>query len=81
MFAIDLGTTNSSVSYWEIKPEPDFLPMSPVLLREAQSIASAVNVNEIEPFKELAPDSYDVGQRAVSAGARSAALPGTRAPR
>lgn len=65
VFAIDLGTTNSSVAYWEVKPEPDFLPVSPTLMKEAQSIASAVNVVEIEPFKQLAPESYDVGQKAV----------------
>ncbi|MGE0712277.1 MAG: hypothetical protein AB7N76_32595 [Planctomycetota bacterium] len=65
VFAVDLGTTNSSVAYWEVKPEPDFLPVSPTLLKEAQSIASAVNVDEIEPFKNLAPESYDVGQKAV----------------
>lgn len=65
VFAIDLGTTNSSVSYWEVKPEPDFLPQSPTLMKEAKSIASAVNCLEIEPFKLLALDSYDVGQRAV----------------
>lgn len=65
VFAVDLGTTNSSVAYWEVKPEPDFLPVSPTLLKEAQSIASAVNAIEIEPFKELAPESYDVGQKAV----------------
>lgn len=65
VFAVDLGTTNSSCSYWEVKPEPDFLPISPVLMKEAPSIASAVNVLEIEPFKQLAPDSYDVGQAAA----------------
>lgn len=65
VFAVDLGTTNSSVAYWEVKPEPDFLPQSPTLLKEAQSIASAVNALEIEPFKELASESYDVGQKAV----------------
>jgi hypothetical protein len=65
VFAVDLGTTNSSVAYWEVKPEPDFLPQSPTLLKEAQSIASAVNCLEVEPFKELAPESYDVGQKAV----------------
>ena len=65
VFAVDLGTTNSSVAFWEVKPEPDFLPQSPTLLKEAKSIASAVNVLEIEPFKVLAPDSYDVGQAAV----------------
>ncbi|RMG06845.1 MAG: hypothetical protein D6731_24925 [Planctomycetota bacterium] len=67
VFAIDLGTTNSSVAYWEVKPEPDFLPVSPILMKEAQSIASAVNVLEIEPFKQLAPESYDIGQAAVGA--------------
>ena len=65
VFTVDLGTTNSSCAYWEVKPEPDFLPVSPTLLKEAQSIASAVNVLEIEPFKQLAPASYDVGQAAV----------------
>jgi len=65
VFAVDLGTTNSSIAYWEVKPEPDFLPQSPVLMKEAQSIASAVNVVEVEPFKQLAPDAYDVGQKAV----------------
>ncbi len=65
VFAVDLGTTNTSVAYWEVKPEPDFLPQSPVLMKEAQSIASAVNVVDIEPFKQLAPESYDVGQKAV----------------
>lgn len=65
VFAVDLGTTNSSVAYWEVKPEPDFLPVSPTLMKEAQSIASAVNVLDIEPFKTVAPDSYDVGQKAV----------------
>ena len=65
VFAVDLGTTNSSVAFWEVKPEPDFLPVSPTLMKEAQSIASAVNVLEVEPFKQLAPDSYDVGQKAV----------------
>lgn len=71
VFAIDLGTTNSSVAYWEVKPEPDFLPVSPTLLKEAQSIASAVNVLEIEPFKELAPNSYDVGQAAVGSARKA----------
>ncbi|MBX3470188.1 MAG: hypothetical protein KF878_25220 [Planctomycetes bacterium] len=65
VFAVDLGTTNSSTAYWEVKPEPNFLPESPKLLNEAETIASAVNVLEIEPFKQLATDSYDVGQRAV----------------
>lgn len=65
VFAVDLGTTNSSVAYWEVKPEPNFLPESPTLLKEAQTIASAVNVHEIEPFKVLAPESYDVGQQAA----------------
>ncbi|HBP17450.1 MAG TPA: hypothetical protein DEA08_06625 [Planctomycetes bacterium] len=54
------------MAYWEVKPEPDFLPVSPTLLKEAKSIASAVNALEIEPFKQLAPESYDVGQKAVS---------------
>jgi hypothetical protein len=71
VFAIDLGTTNSSIAYWEVKPEPDFLPLSPILLKEAQSIASAVNVLEVEPFKELAPNSYDVGQAAVGAARKA----------
>lgn len=66
VFAIDLGTTNSSCSYWEVKPEPNFLPEAPKLLNEAETIASAINVLEIEPFKQLAPDSYDIGQKAVS---------------
>lgn len=65
VFSVDLGTTNTSVAYWEVKPEPDFLPQSPTLMKEAQSIASAVNVLDIEPFKTLAPESYDVGQKAV----------------
>jgi hypothetical protein len=67
VFAIDLGTTNSSVAYWEVKPEPDFLPTSPKLLKQGRSIASAVNVLDVTPFKELAPDSYAVGQDAVGA--------------
>lgn len=67
VFSVDLGTTNSSVAYWEVKPEPDFLPQSPTLLKEAQSVASAVNALEIEPFKVLAPSSYDIGQAAVGA--------------
>jgi len=67
VFAVELGTTNSSCAYWEVKPEPDFLPVSPTLLKEAKSVASAVNVLEIEPFKQLAPSSYDVGQAAVGA--------------
>jgi hypothetical protein len=71
VFAIDLGTTNSSVAYWEVNTEMDFLPVSPTLLKEAQSIASAVNVLEIDPFKELAPNSYDVGQAAVGAARKA----------
>ena len=71
VFSVDLGTTNSSCAYWEVKPEPDFLPSSPTLLKEAKSVASAVNVNEIEPFKELALDSYDVGQAAVGAARKA----------
>lgn len=65
VFAVDLGTTNSCVSFWEVKPEPNFLPVAPTLLGEGQSVASAVNVLELEPFKTLVPESYDIGQAAV----------------
>src|SRR5262245_17740781 len=65
VFAVDLGTTNSCCAFWEVKPEPNFLPVAPQLLGEAQSVASAINVVELEPFKVLAPESYDIGQAAV----------------
>lgn len=65
VFAVDLGTTNSCVAYWEVKPEPNFLPTAPTLLGEGQSVASAVNVLDLEPFKALAAEAYDIGQAAV----------------
>ncbi|HZU95192.1 MAG TPA: hypothetical protein VFF73_00685 [Planctomycetota bacterium] len=65
VFAVDLGTTNSCVAFWEVKPEPNFLPTAPTLLGEGQSVASGVNVLELEPFKTLVPESYDIGQAAV----------------
>lgn len=68
VFSIDLGTTNSSVAFWEAIPEPVFTPNSPILLDETKSVPSAIYVNRnfASLFKkQLDPKSYDVGQKAI----------------